>query len=343
MDANETLIVDFLRFKEIVQNRSKHTVAAYRLRLNELVDYLKSHKKNILSADPDDLFGFCGLYLHTKGVAPRSRRPTVAVVRGFYKWLHHKRLINKNTAQHLEYPKISKKLPFPLSLSQAEALFMQPDLGTLRGCRDAAILSVLFGTGLRVGGLVNLNTEDIVLNQDADGKDLSFIRVSMKGGDERLLPLPLETLLFIRIYLGHPDFQNIDRILPDGNSVLFVSLRNSAVSVDQYYGENRRLSSGAIRRMFQRYGEKAGIPQNLLHPHAMRHLFGTELAEAGIDIHVRKELMGHKSLESTLLYDRLSMRRLTAASESANPFSRIKTPITDLAIEFRKKGISGGV
>ncbi len=341
MGTDDKLIDQFLNYKQVNQGRSEQTVLAYRLRLIELANHLKSRGKSLLSAEPDDLIFFCGLCLHTKGVAPRSRRPAVAATRGLYEWLYKNGLTKGNLAKRVEYPRISRKLPYAISLQHAEALLMQPDLSTFKGCRDSAILSLLFGVGLRVGGVVKLNTEDLMLNHIIDGKELSCVRVSMKGGDERILPLPMETLLSLRIYLGQLKLHDIERTLPDGNRVLFVSLKNGTIPSDQYYGEKRRLSTSSIRRMLKQYGEQAGIPDKYLHPHAMRHLFGTELAEAGVDIHVRKELMGHNSLESTLLYDRLSIRRLAAASKRANPFSKIQTPITELAKKIRSKGISG--
>ncbi len=342
MTVDEKLIDKFLSFKQVNQGRSEQTVLAYRLRLVELANYLNSRGKSILSVESDDLIFFCGLHLHTKGVAPRSRRPAVAATRGLYGWLFKNGLTKGNLAQRVEYPRISRKLPYALSLQHAEDLLMQPDLSTLKGCRDFAILSLLFGVGLRVGGVVKLNTEDLMLNHIIDGKELSCVRVSMKGGDERILPLPMETLLSLRIYLGQLKLHDIERTLPDGNTVLFVNIRNGKTTSDQHYGEKRRLRTTSIRRMLKQYGEQAKIPEKYLHPHALRHLFGTELAEAEIDIHVRKELMGHSSLESTLLYDRMSIRRLAKASNKANPFSKIKNPMSELANTIRKRGINGG-
>ena len=297
--------------------------------------------KDLLSATFDDLAEFSGMHLHEAGITPRSRRPAVSAVRGFYRWAHKAGIVRKNIAERLEYPKISRKLPFAMSTQHAENILMQPDLSTLKGCRDAAILGILLGAGLRVGGLVALNQEDIYLEEHG-GEEIIFLRVLEKGGHDRVVPIPLESHLMVRAYLGHPDLAEIDRTLPDGKRVLFVTFGNRLVSPADYYGEKRRISRAAVRRMIAEYGKRAGVPREVLHPHALRHAYGTELAEAGVDIHVRQTLMGHANIASTLLYDRLSVRRMSDAVKSASPFKRIRNPFSELANEFRKRGLAGG-
>lgn len=342
MSDDHALISQFLSHKEVSQGRSAGTVGTYRHRLSTLAAFLQARGKGLASADSEDLVEFGGMYLHQNGVAPRSRRPAIAAIRGFYRWLKRSGLIEDDPATRLEYPKIGRKLPHVLPAQYAEALFMQPDLETLRGLRDAAILGVLLGAGIRVSGLVGLNQEDLAVDRDQEsGADIVSIRVTEKGGHDRLVPLPVESHLMIRAYLGHPDLAKIDRTLPDGKTVLFVSTQNRMVSPADYYGAARRLRTGSIRRMILRYGLQAKVPREYLHPHSFRHLFGTELAEGGIDVHLRQALMGHTSIESTLLYDKLSMRRLNAAVIKANPLVRIRTPVSGLVDELRKRKVPG--
>jgi len=343
VDENAALINEFLTHKEINQGRSVGTVDSYRHKLLKLVEYLDEQGKTLLQASADDLVEFTGLHLHQNGVAPRSRRPAVAAVRQFYQWMLKGGIIRENVAAGLEYPKIGRKLPYALPIQYAERLLMQPDMTTLRGCRDAAMLGVLLGTGLRVSGLVGLNQEDIVFDQDPEKGQIQFLRVTEKGGHERLVPLPLDSYLLIRCYLGHRSIDDIERTLPNGKTVLFVSEKNRLVFPADYFGEARRLTTSSVRRMILSYGLRAKIPVEYLHPHAMRHTYGTELAEAGVDIHVRQALMGHKAVESTLLYDRMSIRRLSNAADKANPLNRIKSPVTSIADEFRRRGITGKI
>jgi len=341
MPDNNALIEKFLTHKEINQGRSVGTVNSYQHKLSKLVEFLDGQGKTLLQASTDDLVEFAGLHLHQRGMAPRSRRPAIAAIRQFYQWLSKRRIIRENVAAGLEYPKIGRKLPYALTLQHAERLLMQVDMSSLKGCRDAAMIGVLLGTGVRVSGLVRLNQEDIVFDQDPDKGEIRFLRITEKGGHDRLVPLPLESYALIRCYLGHHSIDKIDRTLPDGKTVLFISEKNRTVSPADYFGESRRLTTSSVRRMILRYGSKAGIPAEYLHPHAMRHTYGTELAEAGVDIHVRQALMGHKAVESTLIYDRMSIRRLSDAVDKANPLARIKCPVTSIVNELRKKGIEG--
>ncbi|MFP4162127.1 MAG: tyrosine-type recombinase/integrase, partial [Ectothiorhodospira sp.] len=238
-------------------------------------------------------------------------------------------------------PKAGAPLPRPLSLENAERLILQPDISTFIGLRDAAILSVLIGCGLRVSGVVALNQED--LNWvDYEGQEWLVIRVREKGKKERLVPAPHDTRLLTRAYLGHEELQEIDRTLPSGDRVLFVSTR-AAIPRHEYHGERRRLSRGAILRMIDRHGERAGIPQSERHPHAARHLYGTELAEAGADILQIQALMGHADPKSSSIYTRLAMRKLTERVARSTPMARMRTPVSDLvkAIDRASPGRRG--
>ncbi len=338
--SDTALIERFLRYKSATQGRTDGTVVTYRHRLNLLVEFLGSRDKDLVSAESQDLIDFTGEHLHRTGVAPRSRRPAIAATRQFYAWLHKKGLARENKAMPVEYPRVGRTLPHVMPAHHAEALLMAPDLTTLRGCRDAAIFGVLIGTGVRVSGLVRLNQEDLVFDRDPESNQmLAYLRVTEKGGHDRLAPVPAECNLLLRIYLAHADLAKIDRTLPNGDRALFVSLMRRDIPAHEYFGESRRLRTGAVRHLLRTYGAQAKVPPEYLHPHAFRHLFGTELAEQGIDVHVRGALLGHRSIESTLLYDRLAIRRLNDASRKGNPFRRMRTPVTDLVKEFRAQGL----
>ncbi len=335
MSKQDPLITDFLLHKEINQGRAAGTVNAYSLHLERLQIFLESRAKRLLDASSDDLKEFSGLHLHARGIAPRSRRTAVASVRQFFSWLA-KKTGAINPAEDIPYPKTGIKLPHFLPKKHSEALLLQPDLATLQGARDAAILSILLGAGLRVSGVISLNLGSLIFDADGQGKEVAFLRVIEKGGNERLVPLPDESLLFLRAYFGHDDLRLIDRTLPCGDQVLFTSLKNTHVKACDYHGERRRLSTAAVRRMVIKYGERAGIPRQYCHPHALRHTFGTELSEAGVDLLTRQALMGHKSADSTKIYTHLSTRALKRAIDKGNPLARIKTPVSGLVHLLRK-------
>ncbi len=222
-----------------------------------------------------------------------------------------------------------------MTLESAQKLLMQPDLNTLIGVRDAAILALFIGTGIRLSGLLRLNESALQFYRDEKDKERLAVKVREKGKKERLVPVPDEARLLLRAYLGHPELEAIGRTLPDGDRILFVSTKNRGISEDKYH-EERRLSARSVQDMIEGYGKKAGIPRKQLHPHAARHLYGTELAEEKVDLLTRQALLGHADPKSTEIYTQLATRALTRAADKANPLSKIKTPATELAREMAR-------
>ncbi len=316
-----------MTFKIANEGKSEETIRKYRGYLHRLIDFLDG--RPVLSASNEDLETFSGPFVHQQGLSPRSRHALVAAVRGFYGWLFKKGKIRSDPAIRLPYPKAGKKLPIPMALSNAEALLMQPDISTLAGARDAAMIAILMGCGLRVSGLISMNQENLSFPIE-DGKERMLVRVTEKGKKERVVPAPHEARLLIHVYLGHPDLGEVDRALPSGDRVLFVSLRNRRVTADKFHGEARRLSSRSVHNMIRNRGGLAGLPPDQCHPHALRHLFGTELAEKDVDLLVRQTLMGHEDPRSTAIYTHLASRKLAKEMDRAGPLGRVKTPVSEL-------------
>lgn len=321
------LVEAFLTFKVHNRGRSKRTAELYRLALSRFDTFLQG--RDPLAATYDDLLLFSGLWLHKQGVNPVNRRTHVSALREFYRWLRDTGRLAVNPALSVPYPKIGVPLPRVMTLASAEKLMWAPDCTTFEGLRDAAMLALLVGCGLRVSGLVALNASD-VLEDTIDGKQRLRLRVTEKRSRTRQVPVPPQAELMLRVYMAHPDLKAIDRALPDGDLVLFVSVRNRACPPHEYRGDRRRLSRSAVQDMVLKYGEREGIPEEQLHPHAMRHLYGTELAEDNVDLLVRQKLMGHADPKSTEIYSHLAMRHLTREADRANPLAKIRTPVSDI-------------
>lgn len=323
------LIEAFLTFKQISQGRAERTAQKYRNCLERLERFLADRGRQLLTATAEDLEAFSGLHLHKEKLTARARRPMVAAIRTFYAWAQKGGLVAQNTAAAVEYPKAGKRLPVPMQLHHSEQLLMQPDISTFTGIRDAAMLAVMIGCGLRISGLVGLNESDLLFSQVQDSEWL-VVRVREKGDKERLVPAPHEARLMVRAYLGHEQLEEIDRALPDGDRVLFVSVGNRMIPADKYFGAARRIAVRSVRDMMVRYGEKAGIPRKELHPHALRHLYGTELTESDTSLLVTQALMGHSDPNSTEIYTQVATRKLFDAVKKGNPLGKINTPVTAL-------------
>lgn len=329
--SDADLIERYCTWKRHNAGAAESTVVHYRAHLLRLA---KHAGKPLAELTTDELEEYAGPVLHKQGLNANGRRNVVAAIRGFYRYLVHHKVVRSNPAADLSYPRAGRSLPEPIPTEHAEALMWAPDLSTFLGVRDSAIMATLIGCGLRVGGLVAMNEEDLLFVREKDRREELVIRVREKGDHERFVPAPDVTRLMLRAYLGHRDLDAIDRRLEDGQQVLFVSTRNRVVPPHDYHGERRRLTEWSIRDMMQRYAARVGVPERYAHPHAFRHLFGQELAEADIDILIRQKLMGHKDPKSTEVYSHIAFRKMRKSIEKSSPFQRIRTPISDLTERF---------
>ena len=330
------LLDDFTVFLTYNEGKSERTVAKYCYHVRALLAYLDKHGVQLAQVLPTEIETFAGLHMHEQGMKPRSRRPVVAALRKFFAWMVRAGHLPRNPAAQLPYPRAGKPLPIPMESRYAEQLLMAPGLDDFLGRRDTAIISLFIGCGLRVSGLAALNDSNLMFHLDEKDRERLSLRVREKGDKERIVPAPDECWALLRVYLGDPELAAIDRSLPNGDQVLFVSTMNRRVPPEDYHGEARRMNTGAIDDLIKRYGRRCGIPADQLHAHAMRHLYGTELAEGDIDLLERQSLMGHVSSDSTKVYTHLAQRRLRQAVDKANPFRRIKSPVSELVSELRR-------
>ncbi len=328
----------WIKYKEYNEGRSKNTVALYRLYVARLNTWLAEQSPagiNLLDATPEQLERYTGLILHQRKQSPPTRKVNVTAIRHFYAWAKRMGIIKQDPARDLPTPRAATRLPRPAQIKDAEKILMQPDLETFIGVRDAAMLFVLAGTGCRVSGLTGLNQGDLIWTESETGTERLNIRLTEKGKKERIVPVPVEAALMVRAYLGHSALDDINRVLPNGDQVLFVNLRNRLVMAHDHYGEYRRISRHNVHNIIRNYGAQAGVPKNVCHAHALRHLYGTELAEEDVDLLMRQALLGHAKPETTEAYTHLAMRKMTEIVDRANPLSKMRLPVTDLANRVR--------
>jgi integrase/recombinase XerD len=324
---NVDLIRDFVTWKQRNQGRSERTAEMYGDTLLRLVRAMD--ERSLLELNAEDLVLFTGPLLHKQGVNALSRRPHIAAIRGFFKWAKRTGHVRADPAATIDYPKHGRKLPRLISLANAEKLMWSIDFSTFHGVRDSAMLGLLIGCGLRISGLLDLTREQIV-STTHEGKPRLCIRTMEKGERQRQIPVPEPAEVMLRVYLEHPALKSIDCLLADGSHLLFVSTKNSGCPEHEFHGARRRLSRKTVAHMIQRRGTKAGIPQDQLHAHAMRHLFGTELAESDIDILQRMDLMGHRNAKSTEIYEQVAMRKRFTIMDSAAPLAKMTTPVSEV-------------
>jgi integrase/recombinase XerD len=331
--TDEAAIDAWLEWLEGSRSRSKRTLQCYAMSIRRLHEYLKQQGCALLDADEPQLEMFTGLYLHKKGVVARSRIPYISAVKGFYKFATARGMCRADPARRLEHPSAGKPLPRTISLANAERLMWAPDMGKFIGIRDAAMLSLMIGCGPRVSGLVNLNESSLKVTQI--GKETRMtVTFTEKGNRARTIPVPREAEMLLRVYLGHEDLKAIDREIEpkpgQRDRVLFVSVRSTQLRPDKHRGEKRRLTRKAVNDMVRRYGRRLGIPDDELHPHAFRHLFGTELTESDVSLAATQDLMGHADPKSTAIYIQLAQRKRAQLIDQSAPLAKMRTPVSDL-------------
>lgn len=335
------LIHDYAMWLETVGGRQATTSNIYTSYLKKLENFLKEDTGvDILEADRLDLESFCGQWAHQQGMTPRSRRPLIASVRGFYKWLFEYEYREDNPAKSLSYPKAGKPLPVMMGRKNAEGLLKSCDLSTFVGARDAAMLALLISTGLRVSGLASLNQEQFYTVEDeTTGHPVVMLRVMEKGKKERVVPVDEVAVLPLKIYLQHKELIALqkERLLNDGDHLMWVQIQRGICPEHDWMGENRRLSAGAIQRMIVRRGARCGIPRHELHPHAIRHLFGTELAESDVPLQRIQMLMGHADPQTTAVYIQLSGRKNAEIINQFSPLAKMSTPFHALRDQINRK------
>jgi tyrosine recombinase XerC len=291
----------FLDHLFLERRLSAHTVRAYRTDLTALATFLHRGGRSLLDADYPLLRRWLA-HLGTRGYARTSVGRKAASIRSFYAWAGRRGLLPSNPASLLSHPSKPSRLPGVLKAVDAEQLATAPADTDPVGLRDRAILELLYGSGLRVAELCGLDVADV----DTEGR---WVRVMGKGSKERVVPMGDFAASALAYYLerGRGSF-----VLPDGTEL---SGEAGALFLNR---RRKRMSPRDARAMVERHASRV-LAGRKISPHTLRHSFATHLLEAGADIRVVQELLGHASLATTQRYTHVSRSRLFAAYRQSHP------------------------
>jgi len=293
--GNETLADAYLQHLRVERNLSPRTVTAYASDLAGLCYWAAREQVHLLEADHRVLRRYLA-ELDRARYSKRTIARRLAAVRGLYRYLVRRGMLSASPAAILSTPKVPKRLPAVAAESLIDSLLALPDRSSASGLRDAAILELLYASGIRVSELTGLSLGDIDLAS-------ATVRVMGKGARERIVPIHALAVDRVREYLrsGRPV---LDKGAADG--ALFLNRLGT------------RLSSGGVRRMLDRYlGELEHAVQ--MTPHDLRHSFATHLLEGGADLRTVQELLGHVALSTTQIYTHVSTRHLREVHKGAHP------------------------
>jgi integrase/recombinase XerC len=320
-DATATLSAQLVAFRSYLEHEeraSSRTVEHYLRDLTTLATFVSTRVSPEATIAEVTLLVLRGwLAERTRGRISATIARNISSVRAFFRWARNRGLLRDDPSELLRAPKIRKKLPDTLSVPAAGRLMSTPeertcnspreDLAVMRAqvnVRDRLLLELLYGSGLRVSEAVGLNLGDV-------SRSTAAARVRGKGNKERIVPLGAQCLaawdawMDVRVALLSTDAS------PDDREAVFIGRRGGRITVRQ------------VQRLVNEYGELAtGAPG--VHPHQLRHACATHLLDAGADLRMIQELLGHVSLSTTQRYTHVSMDQLMKVYDAAHPLAKPK-------------------
>ena len=284
----------YLDFLTAQKGLSPNTIKAYQADLNRLGAAL-ARGRPLESATPADLLRVLQR-MRIEARSPRSVARWVVAVKGFFAYLVGESVVEQDPAANLDSPRIWRSLPKVLTADEVEALLKSPDRGDPRGVRDAAMMEVLYATGLRVSELLRLHLGDLHL-------DAGYVRCWGKGSKERVVPLG-----------GEAD-ATLQRYLAEARPRMLAGQRTDVVFVNS---RAKPLTRQGFWKMIKRYGAQAGI-RTTLSPHVVRHSFATHLLENGADLRAVQIMLGHADISTTQIYTHVNRERLRRLYDDFHP------------------------
>lgn len=299
VDSAWNAVAGFLTTLSLEKGLSGNSREAYNHDLGDLIDFCTrrgiSGWDKITTADLTKYLG----ELYDLGIAPATSNRRLSAFRGFFAYLQREGICESNPASIISGPRSRRKLPDVLTYEEIKLLLNQPDLSTPAGIRDRAMLEVMYGCGLRVSELVSLKRDDFIL----DGK---LLKVRGKGDKQRIVPVggcAVEALEHYRTQVR----SGLIRNPRDAGEVIFLS---------QKLG--KPLTRQGFWKILRGYVFAAGIKSEVT-PHTLRHSFATHLLEGGAGLREVQELLGHASIDTTMIYTHIDRNHLLEVLRTFHP------------------------
>ena len=287
-------VLAYLDFCRIEKGLAENSLAAYRRDLERFTVFLGEHCEGQLPG-PEGMGRYID-YLYRTGLASRSIARHLATLRGFCGFLLREGVIVEDPTAFLVAPKQWTNLPKYLNSSQINELMEAPEDAKLTGVRDRAMLELLYAAGLRVSELCQVELFDL-------NPEMGVLRITGKGGKQRLVPVGRPALQFVSQYL---ESARPGLLRGRASRYLFVTARGG------------RLTRQAFWKLLAVRGRKAGIFHGLT-PHVVRHTFATHLLEGGADLRSVQTMLGHADISTTQIYTHVLRSRLKKTVEEHHP------------------------
>ncbi len=294
--AQCALIERFLDAAWTERGLAQNTLAAYERDLRALCIWLNTREIALQQADKTHLLAYMGAR-YQAGTKPASAARLLSSMRRFYQYLLHEGVLPVDPTALIAAPHQGRLLPQSLAEQEVEQLLAEPDTDSALGLRDRAMLELLYATGLRVSELTGVKIGQLGLQQ-------GIVRITGKGGKERLVPMGEDALDWIQQYLA----------------LARPALMQGKAACDEVFVTHR--GKGMTRQAFwyliKRHAQAAGIVKKIS-PHTLRHAFATHLLNHGADLRVVQMLLGHSDLSTTQIYTHVAQARLQTLHQQHHP------------------------
>jgi len=300
--TNAALLDEFCDTVWLEDGLAKNTLEAYRRDLRLFAEWLEQQgRESIVAVTDADLSDYLAARYARRTSAGRLCRASTQArlhssLKRFFQFAMRSGRVSADPTARLDAPKKPQRFPNTLSEADVEALLAQPDVGSVLGLRDRAMIEVLYASGLRVSELVGLKLSQVSL-------DMGVVRVMGKGSKERLVPLGEEALHWLPRYLkeARPELLN-----KGSSEYVFVTARGGPMTRQAFWHLIKRHAAAAI-------------PGIALSPHTLRHAFATHLLNHGADLRAVQMLLGHADIATTQIYTHVARERLKKLHKVHHP------------------------
>mgnify|MGYP000942057795 FL=1 len=292
VDLNSILLnyVYALQKKQV----SKNTLDAYVRDISKFCDFIKNRDENIKDIEVVSVMAYVQ-YLQKEGKAVSSIIRNIVSLRSFYKYLMLKGVVDENPVLYYDMPKVKHTIPKILTIDEVDKLLDSPDLSKDKGIRDKAMLETMYASGMKVMELLSLTIYDINLK-------LSYIKCRNSRNQERIIPIGSIAVKYLKKYLNVRNRLNTYNL-----DFLFLNLRGVQMSRQGFW------------KIVKYYAEKSDIDKNI-NAFTLRHSFAVHLLQNGADIRSVQELLGHKDLSATEIYESiLKKNKIAEVYKKAHP------------------------
>jgi integrase/recombinase XerC len=312
----DPLVARYLVHVRVERRLAARTVTLYELDLIKLADYAKSASVELLKVQTNHIRRWVA-HMHSGGRSGRGIALILSGWRGFYVWLGREGLIASNPVQDVKAPKAAKPLPKALSVDDSVQLasYQNAEQDPWLEARDAAMVELLYGSGLRVAELVGLDAVATATSRGWVDMQAAEVHVLGKGGKRRAVPVGAKAIQALEAW-------NLMRA-----SIFIAVDAFNNVTNSLFLGRNgTRLTAQSIWQRLKRRSLLAGLAVPV-HPHMLRHSFASHVLQSSGDLRAVQELLGHSQIATTQVYTRLDFQHLAKAYDAAHPRAKVKANV----------------